>query len=102
MRTKIAPSAISTRPALLVGIGATGNYGAGYAEVFDALYPELAEAHGVALFPSFFAGLEAAGDRQTVLRTYFQPDATHPNAAGVGLIVAAMGPAVLDLLGQVR
>lgn len=89
-------------PALLVGIGATGNYGAGYAQAFDALYPELAAAHGVALFPSFFAGLEAAGDRQTVLRAYFQPDATHPNAAGVGLIVAAMGPAVLDLLGQVR
>jgi len=85
-------------PALLVGMRAVGNYGSDYAAAFDALYPSLAETHDVPLFPSFFAGLEAVGDRQLVLRDYLQPDATHPNAAGVALIVAAMGPDVLALV----
>lgn len=86
-------------PVLLVGMEAVGNFGDDYAEAFNALFPDLAETHRVSLFPSFFAGLEAAGDRQAVLRDYFQPDATHPNAAGVALIVEAMGPAVLELVG---
>lgn len=85
-------------PALLVGISGTGNYGGKYKDAFDALYPDLAAAHGVVLFPSFLAGLEALGDRQVVVRDYLQPDAVHPNAEGVKLVVEAMGPAVLKLV----
>lgn len=89
-------------PALLVGMTALGNYGQAYAEAFNALYPALATAHEVPLFPSFLAGLEAVGDRQAVLRDYMQPDAVHPNAAGVALIVAAIGPTVLELVDTVE
>lgn len=90
---------IETRnlPTLLVGMTALGNYGQDYADAFTAIYPALAEARGVALFPSFFAGLEAVGDRHKVLNDYMLGDGIHPNAAGVALIVEAIGPAVLDL-----
>lgn len=88
---------IRNLPTLLVGMTALGNYGQDYADAFNAIYPALAEAHGVALFPSFLAGLEAVGDRQKVLTDYMLGDGIHPNAAGVALIVEAIGPAVLEL-----
>jgi len=87
-------------PALLVGMEATGNYGESFKTAFDAIYPELAETHGVPLFPQFLQGLVDLEDRQAALRAYFQADATHPNAQGVALIVERMGPAVLNLAKQ--
>lgn len=84
-------------PALLVGMEATGNYGESFKVAFDAIYPDLARAHGVPLFPQFLQGLVELEDRQAALRDYFQADATHPNADGVALIVERMGPAVLEL-----
>ena len=85
-------------PTLLVGMSALGNYGTAYAEAFNAIYPDLAKTHGVALYPSFLAGLDAVGDRQEVLRDYILPDAVHPNEHGVALIVDAIGPTVLELV----
>ncbi|GKY86169.1 arylesterase [Sinisalibacter aestuarii] len=87
-------------PALLVGMEATGNFGDSYKTAFDALYPALAGAHGISLYPQFLQALVDLGDRQEVLRDYLQADATHPNPEGVALIVEAMGPAVLDLVEQ--
>ncbi len=87
-------------PTLLVGMEATGNYGESFKAEFDAIYPELAEAHGVPLFGQFLQGLVDIEDRQASLRDYLQPDATHPNAEGVALIVERMGPAVLDLVAR--
>ncbi|GGD25493.1 arylesterase [Maritimibacter lacisalsi] len=87
-------------PTLLVGMEATGNYGESFKAEFDAIYPELAEAHGVPLFGQFLQGLVDIEDRQAALRDYLQPDATHPNAEGVALIVERMGPAVLDLVAR--
>jgi len=87
-------------PALLVGMEATGNYGESFKSAFDAIYPDLAKAHDVPLFGQFLQGLVDLEDRQAALRDYFQPDATHPNAAGVALIVESMGPSVLDLVSQ--
>lgn len=87
-------------PVLLAGMEATGNYGAAYKDAFDAIYPGLAERYNLALFPQFLQGLIDAGDRQEVLRDYLQPDAVHPNAAGVDLIVERIGPAVLELVNQ--
>ncbi len=84
---------------LLVGMRATGNYGADYKAEFDAIYPELAARHGAALYPFFFEGLLSGTDEQTAREAYMQPDGIHPNAAGVARIVAAMGPAVLALIG---
>lgn len=87
-------------PTLLVGMEATGNFGAGFKAEFDALYPALAETHDAAYFPQFLQGLVDLDDRAQVLRDYMQGDGVHPNAAGVALIVDRMGPAVLDLVNR--
>ena len=85
-------------PVLLVGEVAPDNFGAHYKAGFDAVFAELASEYDVALFANFLQGLEDVGDRGTVLREYMQGDATHPNAAGVLLVVKRMGPAVLRLI----
>lgn len=87
-------------PVLLVGMLASGNYGAAFKAEFDAIYPELAAEYGVALFPYFFAGL-GEGAPESFL-PYFQRDGIHPNADGVRLIVEALGPAVLELIETAR
>ena len=84
-------------PVLLAGIPAPGNYGPDYQARFDAIFPDLAAAHGAILYPNFLAGL---GDRAdlTTAGPLMQPDGLHPNAAGVKAVVAAIGPAVLELV----
>jgi len=88
-------------PVLLVGQQATGNYGPAYRDAFNAIYPALAQSHDTALFPDFLAGLTTRNDLNTVMAQYMQPDGLHPNAAGVLLVVEAMGPAVTRLLSQI-
>ncbi len=90
---------------LLVGMSAPGNYGAGYKADFEALYPDLAEAHGTQFYPDFFTGLlaeekGAASARSETVQRYFQGDGIHPNAEGVALIVDDIGPAVAELAAQ--
>lgn len=87
---------------LLVGMEAPGNYGADYKAAFDAIYPELAAEFDALHVESFFAGLRPEAEDPAALQDYFQPDGIHPNAEGVSRIVAAMGPAVLDLVARVR
>ncbi|PKQ12129.1 MAG: arylesterase [Alphaproteobacteria bacterium HGW-Alphaproteobacteria-1] len=81
---------------LLVGLRAPGNYGADYKAAFDAIFPELAEAHGALYAPDFFAGL-GEGD-PAELQAFFQPDRIHPNAEGVARIVEGLGPYVAALI----
>ena len=85
---------------LLVPMAAPGNYGAGYKAEFDAIYPELSEDYAAVLAPGFFAGL--GEDDPAELQRHFQPDGIHPNAAGVRLIVEALGPHVADLIAAAR
>ena len=90
---------------LLVGMSAPGNYGAGYKADFEALYPDLAEAHGTQFYPDFFTGLlaeekGAASARSETIQRYFQGDGIHPNAEGVALIVEDIGPAVAKLAAE--
>lgn len=89
-------------PVLLVGLNAPGNYGPEFKQAFDDMFPELAQTYGALHFDSFLAGLESLGDRTIVMRDYMQPDGIHPNAAGVELIVDAMGPAVLKLIALAK
>ncbi len=84
-------------PVLLVGTEASGNFGPDYKATFDALYPALAEAFSVALFPNFLQGLADLNDMDRVMQSLMQRDGLHPNAQGVALVVARMGPAVLEL-----
>jgi acyl-CoA thioesterase-1 len=78
---------------LLVGMRAPPNMGADYARVFDAIYPALADRHGVPLYPFFLDGV--AGDPRLN-----QPDGMHPTAAGVEAIVTRILPAVISALGK--
>lgn len=87
---------------LLVGIEAPSNYGASYKEAFDGMFPALATEYGTLLYPSFLGPLAAEVDRATALAAYMQPDAIHPNAAGVDLMVEGIGPSVLDLIARVE
>jgi len=88
-------------PVLLVGQRASANFGQAYQQEFDAIYPALAAQYGAALFPDFLKGLSDLPDRDQVVARFLQPDGLHPNAQGVSLVVAAMGPEVLEWLDTV-
>jgi acyl-CoA thioesterase-1 len=72
---------------ILAGMKASRGMGADYVAAFDAIYPELAKKHGVALYPFFLEGV--AGDPALNL-----PDGIHPTRAGVARIVAGILPLV--------
>ncbi|MEX6724145.1 arylesterase [Parapedomonas caeni] len=76
---------------LLAGMMAPRNLGQDYARAFDPIYPTLAKAHGVALYPFFLDGV-AANPKLN------QADGMHPNAQGVRVIVDRLAPAVKQAL----
>jgi acyl-CoA thioesterase I len=80
---------------LLAGMKAPRNLGPDYAKEFDAIFPELAVRHQVALYPFFLDGVAADPD-------FNQEDGIHPNPAGVAIIVKRMLPAVERALAQVK
>jgi acyl-CoA thioesterase-1 len=80
-------------PALFAGMYAPPNLGPDYGKAFNALYPELAEKHGVLFYPFFLDGVAA----DPALN---QPDGIHPNAKGVDVIVERILPHVLKLIGK--
>ena len=57
---------------------------------FDAIYSDLAKAYGADLHADFFAPLREFGLEN--MGQVMQADGLHPNAAGVALIVAGIGP----------
>ena len=98
----LTEAAAQSVPVLLVGMEAPGNYGPEYRKAFDAIYPDLAEAHEVPLVGSFLAPLlEGTGDPAS-LGAYLQPDGLHPNAEGVARIVEGLGPEVLRFLDGIE
>jgi acyl-CoA thioesterase-1 len=80
-------------PTLLAGMQAAPNLGVDYGKAFDAIYPALAEQYGAVLYPFFLDGV--AGDAKLN-----QPDGLHPTAAGVGVVVRRILPAVEDVLDR--
>ena len=88
-------------PVLLIGMTAPGNYGPDYRAAFEAIYPDLAAKHDTLLVESFFRAFEA-GDLDRARAAYFQPDGIHPNARGVEVLVADIGPVVADLVARAR
>jgi acyl-CoA thioesterase I len=80
---------------LLVGMLAPPNMGADYGRAFNAIFPELAEKHGLLLHPFFLEGVAATPALQLA-------DGMHPNAKGVDVMVAGIQPKVVELLAQVR
>lgn len=80
---------------LLAGMLAPRNLGEDYARAFDPIYPELAAAHGLILYPFIAEGV--VGDR-----ALNQADGIHPTAAGVDVIVAHMLPKAEELIARVK
>ena len=80
---------------LLAGMMAGRNLGPDFAAAFDAIYPELAEEHGVMLYPFFLDGV--AGEAALNL-----DDGIHPNAEGVAVMVERMLPTVEDFIEAIR
>ncbi len=87
---------------LLVGLQVGGNYGLDYKAAFEGLYPALAEKYDVPLYPDFAAGLRAVAGMQEGMSEFLQADGIHPNKDGVAVIVAAIGPRVLELIEAVE
>ena len=77
---------------LLTGMQASPNFGEEYQRDFNRIYPELAQAHGVPLYPFLLDGVA----RDPKLN---QPDGLHPNESGVGIIVDHIAPYVARLIG---
>ena len=80
---------------LLCGMRAVPNYGEDYATAFNAIYPELASAHGLVFYPFFLDGIAADAKLN-------QRDGLHPTAAGVETIVTRITPKVEELIARVR
>jgi acyl-CoA thioesterase I len=80
---------------LLAGMQAPRNLGQAYVRSFDAIFPELAKAHGALLYPFFLDGVVTDAKLN-------QRDGLHPNAAGVDVIVARILPKVEELVIRVR
>jgi acyl-CoA thioesterase I len=78
---------------LLTGMQAPPNWGEDYRREFERIYPELASAHGVTLYPFFLEGV--AMDPKLN-----QPDGLHPNEAGVSVLVDRIAPYVARLIGE--
>jgi acyl-CoA thioesterase-1 len=76
---------------LLCGMLAPPNYGTEYASKFNAIYPDLAKAYDVPLYPFFLEGVAAIAKLN-------QPDGIHPTSAGIDVIVTRILPTVEALL----
>ncbi len=87
-------------PVLLVAMKAPGNFGPGYADDFNSLYPDLAQKYHTLLMPNFFAAI-ADSTGTAIDQSFIQPDGIHPNAEGVKRIVETLGPQVQELIARV-
>lgn len=81
----------SKRQVLLVAMQIPPNYGRRYAQAFQALFAEVADAHNVPLVESFI-------DRVALRPDLMQSDGIHPNAAGQPALLEALWPAIEELL----
>lgn len=89
-------------PVLLVGLKAPGNYGPDYQAKFDAIWPELGAKYHALVLRDLLAPIASLPPEERAARGLMQGDGIHPSAAGVPLVVAALGPKVLELLAQVQ
>ncbi|MFZ5732940.1 MAG: arylesterase [Pseudomonadota bacterium] len=72
---------------MLAGMYAPRNFGPEYAAAFDAIYPDLAKAWNIPLYPFFLDGVASEAKLN-------QPDGIHPTAEGVDVIVTRILPSV--------
>jgi acyl-CoA thioesterase-1 len=87
---------------LLVGLSVGSNYGIDYKQEFEGMYADLAAKYDVPLYADFASGLRAAAGMQEGMSEFLQDDGIHPNPDGVAVIVAAIGPKVLELVAKAQ
>lgn len=80
---------------LFAGMKAPRNFGARYAEEYDAVFPKLAMKYDVLFYPFFLEGV-------VLDRSLVQPDGLHPNPKGVDAIVKGIEPLAERLVQQVK
>ena len=78
-------------PILLLGMRAPANWGRHYERRFDAIYPRLAAAYHIELYPFLLEGVALDPKLN-------QSDLLHPSAAGAALIARRLVPYVRRLL----
>jgi len=78
---------------LMLGMVAPPNLGRAYGDVFNAIYPELAATHDVALMPFMLQDV-------ATVRELNQADGIHPNRAGVDIMVRNVLPYLEPLLAR--
>jgi acyl-CoA thioesterase-1 len=78
---------------VLTGMLAPPNWGEEYRRAFDRIYPEVARAHGVPLYPFFLEGVALNPQLN-------QPDGLHPNKKGVAILIDHIAP-LLDAHSQI-
>jgi acyl-CoA thioesterase-1 len=76
---------------LLLGMLAPPNWGSRYEHEFDQIYPDLAKAHGVPLYPFFLDGV-------AMNPALNQADGLHPNERGVAIMVDRIAPLVAKMI----
>jgi acyl-CoA thioesterase I len=80
---------------LVAGMRANPTLGRAYVTEYEAMFPAVAKANGVALYPFFLDGVAAMPGLQLA-------DGMHPNARGVQVMVQRILPAVERELNQVK
>jgi acyl-CoA thioesterase-1 len=80
---------------LLAGMRSVTNLGESYRAEFEGVYPALAKAHQVALYPFFLEGIAEQP-------AFNLGDGIHPNQAGVAKIVAGILPDVEAALDRLQ
>ena len=82
-------------PVLFAGMKGPRNFGARYAQDYDAVFPKLAAKYDALFYPFFLEGV--ALDRALV-----QADGLHPNPQGVDVIVKGIEPLAERLAQQAK
>lgn len=80
---------------VLAGMKAQPNLGRDYAQAFDAIYPDLAQRHGVRLYPFIL-------DKVALDPALTLPDRLHPNDQGVAVMVRGLKPVVEQALKALK
>jgi acyl-CoA thioesterase-1 len=80
---------------VLAGMLAPPNLGAEYKAAFDAIYPDLAEAHSLLLMPFLLQDVAQISDLN-------QGDGIHPNGTGVAVMVRNLLPYVTQAMDRLE
>lgn len=78
---------------VLAGLQPPPVIGRGYARDFQAVFPAVAKAQGIILYPNLLAGVAQVPGLN-------QGDGFHPNSQGVSVIARGLAPVLLKALGR--